>query len=209
MEKDQAKAQLEQWKHRFNALFEQRLAHPQLTPSSGFTSSGFKIQSGKNASSREIDMVNTISVLKSALERASKGLEHGVSSTKYMAAVSKIKQLKGELEQSKCELQRCKEVMEQQGIDRVKIGELERLVVSLGHQLKAAKRHVKEQLSAREELLIGQIVELERAISERDVALAALRSSSKFSACESEDLQILAAYDLSPRQLVQFLLEAR
>lgn len=43
---------------------------------------------------REQELLDTVALLKAALERTKKGLESGVSSSKYMAAVDKAKQLK-------------------------------------------------------------------------------------------------------------------
>lgn len=43
---------------------------------------------------REQELLDTIALLKAALERTKKGLESGVSSSKYMAAVDKAKQLR-------------------------------------------------------------------------------------------------------------------
>lgn len=43
---------------------------------------------------REQELVDTVALLKAALERTKKGLESGVSSSKYMAAVDKAKQLR-------------------------------------------------------------------------------------------------------------------
>ncbi len=44
------------------------------------------------------ELLDTIVLLKSALERTKKGLESGVSNSKYMEAVDKAKQLKAQVE---------------------------------------------------------------------------------------------------------------
>ena len=44
------------------------------------------------------ELLDTIALLKNALERTKKGLESGVSNSKYMALAGKVKQLKAQVE---------------------------------------------------------------------------------------------------------------
>ncbi len=43
------------------------------------------------------ELLDTIALLKNALERTKKGLESGVSKSKYMALAGKVKQLKAQV----------------------------------------------------------------------------------------------------------------
>jgi hypothetical protein len=171
--------------------------------SSSSSSTAFAKKSKEGGSEREKELLDTISLLKSALERTRKGLENGVSSAKYMQAIEKAKHAAERVRELEVTLKEAEMQQERINIAQREAADAHVMISALRGQLRDAKRRGKENAAARNEIMIAQIAELERALRERDGQLAAL----KHSACD--EARALVAEGLTPKMVVYELLSAR
>lgn len=229
LERDQALAQAARFKQRLESLFQgdnfAADARCQSTESDGtmkpaaasgnktgfgafLVASGKKRQGAgrKHPTLREQELLDTIELLKNALERTKKGLESGVSNSKYMQAVDKIKQLKSRissLESQLCDAAKAKaelgKVLQQQG-------QLHALNTALKGQLRAAKQKQENAAGARENMVNAQVAQLERALQERDAQLQQVKESMQE---YGEEIRVLLEEGLHPAALVHELLNLR
>ncbi|KAL4457351.1 hypothetical protein ABPG75_012216 [Micractinium tetrahymenae] len=160
----------------------------------------------RQPTTREQELLDTISLLKAALERTKKGLESGVSSSKYMAAVDRAKQLKARCQELEAQLQDAAKVREELARVQRELGALHGTVSALRSQLKQAKEGREEAASARERMVTAQVAELERTLRERDAQMEALNSSTQQ---VEDEVKVLAEAGLRPADLIQELLLLR
>ena len=154
-------------------------------------------------SDREKELLDTISLLKSALEKTRKGLENGVSSAKYMQAVEKAKLAAERVKELEAAMKGAELLQERVLTAQKETADAHVMISALRSQLRDAKRRGKENAAARDEIINAQIAELERALRERDAQLAAL----KHPACD--EARALVAEGLTPKIVVNELLSAR
>lgn len=152
---------------------------------------------------REQELVDTVALLRAALEKTRKGLENGVSSAKYMQAVEKAKQAASRVKELEAIQGEVEEQRQRASTAQREVADLQVVISALRGQLRDAKRKTKESSSARDEIMNAQVAELERAVRERDTQIAALMHS----ACE--EARALVAEGLTPKMLVHQLLAAR
>lgn len=115
--------------------------------------------SGRRAapSGREQELLAIVELLKAALERTKKGLESGVSSSKYMAVVEKAKALKQRCQELEEQLVGAAAVREELARVQRELGALHGASAALKSQLKAAREQREEAAGARERMLAGQV----------------------------------------------------
>ncbi|PRW57851.1 centriole proteome [Chlorella sorokiniana] len=160
----------------------------------------------RGPSGREQELVDTIALLKNALERTKKGLESGVSSSKYRAAVDRAKQLKAKCAEQEAALADATKAREELARVQAQLGALHGTCSALKSQLRAAREQREEAGSAREHLLAAQVSELERTLQERDAQMEALNASL---GQVDEEVRVLVAEGLRPADLIQELLLLR
>ena len=113
---------------------------------------------GGSSSSREQDLLDTVAMLRSALERAQKGLESGVSSAKYMAAVERGKQLRERCRRLEEEAAGAERVRQELARVQQQVREQSAECGTLRAQLAAAARERQAgAASAREAMLRAQV----------------------------------------------------
>lgn len=189
LERDQAKDHVTRLEDRIRLLFEEDQKN----------TSQYK---GRKLSQREKELLDTIALLRGALEKTKKGLEMGVSSSKYMHAVEKAKQAARRAHDLEAELQKTTHLQEQLQQNQKDIASAHVTITALRTQIRDLKQKIKNVAVAKEDILIAQIAELERAIRERDAQLALLQPLS-------QEYRLLMSEGLTPRVLVQQLIEAR
>jgi len=217
LERDQAKACAARLQQRlqfvlkelgqtYNCEVNESKGSPYLTKQDRRRSSIAKTNKGSSLSGgpdREKELLDTISLLKSALEKTRKGLENGVSSAKYMQAVEKAKLAAERVKELEAAMKDAEMHRERVLIAQREAADAQVMISALRGQLRVAKRRGKENAAARDEIINAQIAELERALRERDAELAAL----KHSACD--EARALVAEGLTPKMVVNELLSAR
>jgi hypothetical protein len=198
LERDQAVAQVARLHQRMDALFfdaEHRGAAGAVAAAAGRAAGG--------AGARERELQDTVALLRAALERTKKGLESGVSSSRYMQAVARCRQLRAQVAALRGAAEEAAPLQERLRAAGREAAEAHVLVSALRGQLRAARQGASEVQRAREAAMNARAAQLERALGERDAQLAALRHS----ACE--EARALLAEGFTPRDLVTQLLEAR
>jgi hypothetical protein len=156
-------------------------------------------------SERERELLDTVELLKSALERAKRGLEGGVSNSKYMAAVEKTRRLAARVSELESQVAAVEGRAHEAEAAAGRAAELSASVAALKSQLRAARQLASNGTRAREESMNAQVTELERAVVERDLQLAALQGPGGPVA----EARALLQEGLTPRDLVEQLLQAR
>ncbi|KAL4522687.1 hypothetical protein Ndes2437A_g07447 [Nannochloris sp. 'desiccata'] len=220
LQRDQATARAERLQQRLQFMLEglgqtsncehnKSQASPYLAKQDRRQSSSNIIATKKKGSSlsggsdREQQLLDTISLLKSALEKTRKGLENGVSSAKYMQAVERAKLAAERVKELEAAMNDAEMDHERVRIAQREAADAQVMISALRGQLRDAKRRGKENAAARDEIINAQIAELERALRERDAQLAAL----KHSACD--EALALVAEGLTPKIVVNELVSAR
>lgn len=211
LERDQARAQATRIQQRLDCILS---AISEGVPLTNITVEGdigsvLKHASGRGGARssqptrREQELLDTISLLRGALEKTRRGLEGGVSSSKYMHSVSKAKHATAQVHHLQEKLKGAEENEARLSEALREVADTKVVVSALRGHVRDLKRRAKE--TAETQKVIGQakIKELERALHERDIQLAALRSA----ACD--EVRSLLAEGITPKMLVQQLLEAR
>ncbi|GAB4823528.1 hypothetical protein N2152v2_010574 [Parachlorella kessleri] len=218
LERDQTLAQVARLQQRVEALM--TCCHPDAAGTEGAAgaAAGCTVGRGpggppagragskRQPTPREQELLDTIALLKNALERTKKGLESGASNSKYMALAGKVKQLKAQVAQLEAQLADGAKLKEEVARLQQQVGQLHAVNSALKSQLKAAKQQREDAASAREETLTAQVCQLERALQERDLQLVhAKESVSQY----GEEVAVLVEEGLHPAALVQELLTLR
>ena len=110
-------------------------------------------QGGGAAQAREQELLATIELLKGALERTKKGLESGVPSSRYMAAVERCRQLKARCAAAEAAAAEAGGVREELARVQRELGALHGTCSVLKAKVKAAREGRQEAASAREHML--------------------------------------------------------
>jgi hypothetical protein len=164
---------------------------------------GDRRQGRSMASCRETQLLDTISLLKDALEKTRNGLQSGVSNSKYMQALDKARAATAQVKDLEAKLKEADEMSVQLQAARRENSDAQTVIASLRGQLRTLQEKRREAISRREQIMNAQVMELERALVERDAQLAAVKTPAY------EDARALVAEGLSPRMLVAQLLATR
>lgn len=216
LERDQAAAHVARLQRRLQDLLpcaaaaRGRQAEGQCQGGQGGGGGGQRAAGRAGPSLREQKLLDTVGLLKSALERTKKGLASGVSSSKYMAAVERARQLRAQVEELEAAADGAAATREELARAQAALAALQGVVSALRSQLRAARRRRDDGAAAAAEAINGQLAELERAVAERDRELEAAQAvQAATSGAYQQELRVLAAAGLRPRRLVEELLRLR
>ena len=203
LERDQAAARAARLQQRLDLLLNE-FADGFFEQGGSNKTGGDKGRKGsKLTTQREQELVDTIALLRAALDKSRKGLESGVSSAKYMQAVEKAKHAAARVKQLETLVEEVEEQKKRAANAQREAADLHVVISALRGQLRDSKRKTKEASAARDEIMNAQVAELERAVRERDAQIAVLRNP----ACE--EARALLAEGLTPKMLVHELMLAR
>ena len=161
------------------------------------------VERNRLSRSREGELLDTIKILRKALERARLGLQNGVSNSQYMRVVEKARAASCKIKLLEAQLQNHEQIKEKLAKAQSDVSLLQTTTASLRGKLWHYKHQVEQLSQTQKDIMNAQVIELERALRERDEELSNLRTD------QCEELRILIEAGLTPRMLVAQLIAAR